>query len=333
MPNSPWSHHRSASLSDDIDFEIKGQELQFLEIELDPGESAVAEAGAMVWKDGAISMTTVFGDGSQTRSFCYRDDLVEGINTMAQALQSAQGELQQNVEQATEDLRQTLETIEVQNIELDMARKAAQEASRIKSEFLANMSHELRTPLNGIIGFSNLLQRTEMTTRQSEYLDTISKSAGNLLAIINEILDFSKIEAGKLTLESMPFNLRDQIEEALTILAPAAHQKQIELVSLIYSDVPLGLKGDALRLKQILSNLLSNAIKFTHVGSVCLRVMLEEENDSEATLRIDQPPSGPMIIAPMNIGMSVPTMTPMVAMAPTTPPRVLLSPYPIRPPV
>ncbi|MAY07056.1 MAG: hybrid sensor histidine kinase/response regulator [Pseudomonadales bacterium] len=220
------------------------------------------------------------------------DDLVEGINTMAQALQSAQGELQQNVEQATEDLRQTLETIEVQNIELDMARKAAQEASRIKSEFLANMSHELRTPLNGIIGFSNLLQRTEMTTRQSEYLDTISKSAGNLLAIINEILDFSKIEAGKLTLESMPFNLRDQIEEALTILAPAAHQKQIELVSLIYSDVPLGLKGDALRLKQILSNLLSNAIKFTHVGSVCLRVMLEEENDSEATLRISVSDTG-----------------------------------------
>lgn len=220
------------------------------------------------------------------------DDLAEGVNTMTQALQSAQGELQQNVEQATEDLRQTLETIEVQNIELDMARKAAQEASRIKSEFLANMSHELRTPLNGILGFSNLLQRTEMTTRQSEYLDTISKSANNLLAIINEILDFSKIEAGKLTLETMPFNLRDLIEDTLTMLAPAAHQKPIELVSLIYSDVPLGLSGDPLRLKQILSNLLSNAIKFTHAGSVCLRVMLEEDNDSNATLRISVTDTG-----------------------------------------
>lgn len=220
------------------------------------------------------------------------DDLAEGVNTMTQALQSAQGELQQNVEQATEDLRQTLETIEVQNIELDMARKAAQEASRIKSEFLANMSHELRTPLNGILGFSNLLQRTEMTARQSEYLDTISKSANNLLSIINEILDFSKIEAGKLTLETMPFNLRDQIEDTLTMLAPAAHQKQIELASLIYSDVPLGLSGDPLRLKQILSNLLSNAIKFTHEGSVCLRVMLEEENDSNATLRISVTDTG-----------------------------------------
>lgn len=220
------------------------------------------------------------------------DDLADGVNTMTQALQSAQGELQQNVEQATEDLRQTLETIEVQNIELDMARKAAQEASRIKSEFLANMSHELRTPLNGILGFSNLLQRTEMTARQTEYLDTISKSANNLLSIINEILDFSKIEAGKLTLETMPFNLRDQVEDTLTMLAPAAHQKQIELASLIYSDVPLGLSGDPLRLKQILSNLLSNAIKFTHQGSVCLRVMLEEENDSNATLRISVTDTG-----------------------------------------
>ncbi len=220
------------------------------------------------------------------------DDLAEGVNTMTQALQSAQGELQQNVEQATEDLRQTLETIEVQNIELDMARKAAQEASRIKSEFLANMSHELRTPLNGILGFSNLLQRTEMTPRQNEYLDTISKSANSLLEIINEILDFSKIEAGKLVLENMPFNLRDLIEDTLTMLAPAAHQKQIELVSLIYRDVPLGLSGDALRLKQILSNLLSNAIKFTHEGSVCLRVMLEEDNDSSAVLRISVTDTG-----------------------------------------
>ena len=220
------------------------------------------------------------------------DDLASGINTMAQALQSAQGELQQNVDQATEDLRQTLETIEVQNIELDMARKTAQEANRIKSEFLANMSHELRTPLNGILGFSNLLQRTEMTSRQEEYLGTITKSADNLLAIINEILDFSKIEAGKLVLENMPFNLRDLIQDTLTMLAPAAHQKDLELVSLIYRDAPLGLSGDALRLKQILSNLVSNAIKFTHEGSVCLRTMLEDEDEDHVTLRLSVTDTG-----------------------------------------
>ncbi|SDS79902.1 multi-sensor hybrid histidine kinase [Halopseudomonas xinjiangensis] len=220
------------------------------------------------------------------------NELADGINTMAETLQSAQGELQQNIDQATEDLRQTLETIEIQNIELDLARKTAQEASRIKSEFLANMSHELRTPLNGILGFSNLLQRTDLSNRQQEYLGTIEKSADNLLAIINEILDFSKIEAGKLVLDNLPFNLRDLIQDTLTMLAPAAHQKSLELVSIIYRDTPLGLSGDPLRLKQILANLISNAIKFTNQGSVSVRVMLEQEDEAHALLRISVTDTG-----------------------------------------
>lgn len=214
------------------------------------------------------------------------DDLALGVSTMAQTMQSAQGELQQNIDQATEDLRQTLETIEIQNIELDLARKTAQEASRIKSEFLANMSHELRTPLNGILGFSSLLQRTEMSGRQQEYLSTIEKSADNLLAIINEILDFSKIEAGKLILENLSFNLRDLIDDTLTMLAPSAHDKGLELVSIIYRDTPLGLSGDPMRLKQILANLISNAIKFTHEGSVSVRVMAEHQDTDQVLLRI-----------------------------------------------
>ncbi|MFO7706530.1 MAG: ATP-binding protein [Halopseudomonas sp.] len=220
------------------------------------------------------------------------DELVIGINNMAETMQSAQGELQQNIDQATEDLRQTLETIEIQNIELDMARKSAQEASRIKSEFLANMSHELRTPLNGIIGFSNLLQRTELSNRQQEYLGTIEKSADNLLAIINEILDFSKIEAGKLILDNQPFNLRDLIQDTVTMLAPAAHKKQLELVSILYRDTPIGLSGDGLRLKQILANLISNAIKFTQKGSVCIRTMLEQEDQTHVLLRISVTDTG-----------------------------------------
>ncbi len=214
------------------------------------------------------------------------DELASGINRMAGTLQNAQEELQHSVDQATEDVRQNLETIEIQNIELDLARKEALEASRIKSEFLANMSHEIRTPLNGILGFTHLLQKSELTPRQLDYLGTIEKSADSLLGIINEILDFSKIEAGKLVLDHIPFNLRDLLQDTLTILAPAAHAKQLELVSLVYRDTPLSLVGDPLRLKQILTNLVSNAIKFTREGTIVARAMLEEEHDDSVQLRI-----------------------------------------------
>jgi two-component system sensor histidine kinase BarA len=214
------------------------------------------------------------------------DELASGINRMAGTLQNAQEELQLNIDQATEDVRQNLETIEIQNIELDLARKEALEASRIKSEFLANMSHEIRTPLNGILGFTHLLQKSELTPRQLDYLGTIEKSADSLLGIINEILDFSKIEAGKLVLDSIPFNLRDLLQDTLTILAPAAHAKELELVSLVYRDTPLSLVGDPLRLKQILTNLVSNAIKFTREGTIVARAMLEEEHEDSVQLRI-----------------------------------------------
>jgi two-component system sensor histidine kinase BarA len=220
------------------------------------------------------------------------DQLGSGINRMAATLQNAQEELQHSIEQATEDVRQNLETIEIQNIELDLARKEALEASRIKSEFLANMSHEIRTPLNGILGFTHLLQKSELTPRQYDYLGTIEKSADNLLSIINEILDFSKIEAGKLVLDAIPFNLRDLLQDTLTILAPAAHAKQLELVSLVYRDTPLSLVGDPLRLRQILTNLVSNAIKFTREGTIVARAMLEEEHDTTVQLRISVQDTG-----------------------------------------
>ncbi|MFG3451348.1 response regulator [Stutzerimonas stutzeri] len=220
------------------------------------------------------------------------DELAAGINRMAEALLSAREELQQSIDQATEDVQQNLETIEIQNIELDLARKEALEASRIKSEFLANMSHEIRTPLNGILGFTHLLQKSDLSPRQQDYLSTIEKSADSLLGIINEILDFSKIEAGKLVLDSIPFNLRDLIEDTLTILGPAAHSKHLELVSLVYRDTPLSLVGDPLRLKQVLTNLVSNAIKFTNEGTVVVRAMVEDERSDRAQLRISVQDTG-----------------------------------------
>jgi two-component system sensor histidine kinase BarA len=220
------------------------------------------------------------------------EELASGINRMAESLQNAQEEMQHSIDQVTEDLRQNLETIEIQNIELDLARKEALEASRIKSEFLANMSHEIRTPLNGILGFTNLLQRSQLSPRQQDYLNTIENSANSLLGIINEILDFSKIEAGKLILENVPFNLRDLLQDTLTILAPTAHEKQLELLSLVYRDVPLAFMGDPLRLKQIITNLVSNAIKFTHKGTIVVRAMLEDEAADHAQLRISVEDTG-----------------------------------------
>ena len=215
------------------------------------------------------------------------DMLKNGINAMAKALSEYHEEMQQNIDQATSDLRETLEQIEIQNVELDMAKKRAQEAARVKSEFLANMSHELRTPLNGVIGFTRQLLKTSLTPSQTDYMQTIEKSARNLLGIINDILDFSKLEAGKLQLEHIPFSLRDTLNETMHLLGPSAHDKQLELSLQVDAAVPDYLTGDPMRLQQVLTNLTGNAIKFTERGNVDVRVeQTGESNGNKVRLRV-----------------------------------------------
>ncbi|WP_305966608.1 ATP-binding protein [Marinobacter salsuginis] len=239
-------------------------------------------------KEGKLDTRVYTGAGPEF------EQLESGLNAMAAELSKAQAEMQQNIDQATEDLRETLETIEIQNIELDFARKEALEASRIKSEFLANMSHEIRTPLNGIIGFTELLLKSPLPRQQRDHLSTIRKSSEILLTIINDILDFSKIEAGKLILDRVPFQLRDIVEEVMVMLAPAAHAKNLDLVPLVYNDVPDNIMGDPLRVKQVITNLVNNAIKFTQTGEVVLRASLEEEeaDTNRVTLRLSITDSG-----------------------------------------
>jgi len=213
------------------------------------------------------------------------DMLKNGINSMAMSLAAYHEEMQHNVDQATSDLRETLEQMEIQNVELDLAKKRAQEAARIKSEFLANMSHELRTPLNGVIGFTRLTLKTELTPTQHDHLSTIERSANNLLAIINDVLDFSKLEAGKLLLESIPFPLRNSLDEVVTLLAHSAHDKGLELTLNIRNDVPDNVIGDPLRLQQVITNLVGNAIKFTENGNI--DVLVEQRAISNNKVQIE----------------------------------------------
>ncbi len=210
--------------------------------------------------------------------------LEQGFNMMASTVQSARDDLREQVEQATRELREALDTMEVQNAVLAMAKKEALAASKVKSEFLANMSHEIRTPLNGILGYANLTLRTSLDDTQKEYVSSVRSSANALLEIVNDILDFSRIEADRLELEAVDFSLRECVEDVLDLLAPSAREKGLELVYFLYADVPATVRGDPTRLRQVLVNLFSNGVKFTDSGSVVIRVMLEEISSDHVML-------------------------------------------------
>lgn len=200
------------------------------------------------------------------------DGLRQGVNNIGKEIHYANERAEHNISEYTQELQQTVEQLEVQNIQLSMARKEAQDANEVKSQFLANMSHELRTPLNGVLGFTRQLKKTSLNVNQRDFLETIESSAQNLLRIINDILDFSKLDAGKMELEDIPFALRDTINDVMTLLAPNIFDKSLDIFVNVDVNVPDELRGDPDRLKQIIINLIGNAIKFTSQGYIRLDV-------------------------------------------------------------
>lgn len=218
--------------------------------------------------------------------------LVEKINQLFNLQNESHQQLQNNMEAATKELRESLETLEVRNIELDIARKKALELTKLKSEFLANTSHEIRTPLNGIIGFSELLKKTSLDNDQLDHLSTIEESAKGLLTIISDILDFSRMETGKLNLEYKPFIFIDAIEDALILQAPSANEKSIKIHFIPDNHIPEKMHGDPLRLQQIISNLVANAIKFSDAGSVIIYCHKLNRDDNKISLKFIVQDSG-----------------------------------------